>query len=61
MKKNIQIWQDSNSRGETKATSAEQRSNYVDCACRIVELIGLVASNEHVSHKVSIPGNAALP
>lgn len=37
----------------TRASSAKQRGNYVDCACRIVELIGLVASNKRVSCKVS--------
>lgn len=40
--------------------NAKQRDNYVDCLRRIVELIGLVASNERVSHKVSKSRNAVL-
>lgn len=37
-----------------KRQNAKQRSNYVDCACQIVELIGLVTSNERVSHKLEM-------
>lgn len=49
-KKPLRVWAGVRVAGVKRKRRA-RNGNYVDCACRIVGLIGLVASNEPVSRE----------